>query len=48
MRLIQLIAAMAVVMFAGLPIASTQADVPPPWEVPNDVNFAINKPDLYA
>jgi hypothetical protein len=48
MRLSWRTAIMAMVLSGGLSATSSNADDPPPWEIPNDVNFAINEPDLYA
>lgn len=33
---------------ASVILTPADADDPAPWQVPNDVNFAINEPDLYA
>lgn len=48
MRLSWRTAIMAMVLLGGMSVTSSNADNPSPWEIPNDVNFAINKPDLYA
>jgi hypothetical protein len=48
MRLFGLRATLAVAAFCAWSTTSAHGGDAPPWTIPNDANFALNNPDLYA